>query len=459
MKFIYKCFYTSLLPSILLLFLSLGSHTTLLSQCPCDNPGGFSACIEPIVGAEVGDIECVDFTAYGFTNLESIQFSINYDIGTLSFMSCEYNEAHDVRSFCDIFGDPLVIAKADTSGILNALFFTFTGEPATLPEGEVMFTLCFEVVGQPGINSAISISNYGISGGIEVQQNNGDPNNPDDGTQIEDFCTQPAEVEVSCTVYNVYARGCGAPAGDPSGIIRTYACGGTGPYMYTINGDPIPGSYNEFDEAFERDLLPGSYTIVSTDALGNMRTTTVDLTDTQPLTVTMDTQNPSCPTSSLSDGRIQIIAEGGTGTYNYNWEIITDEGTEILSANIDRLNRLGNGTYKVSVTDEGGCVAANEETLFAAPITVIPNVSREARCEGRIGNVQLDIRGGTAPYEIDVTFPDGRVITYDDPDFSLEAGVYSYIVTDNAQITCSSEEGTFEVTTEKMLSIEGEPQK
>lgn len=464
---------------VFVLIICLSTPLAISAQCPCNDPGGLSVCVEPIIGAEIGDIECVDFTTYGFTNIESGLFPIHYNTDVLRYVRCDLSNDHDLTSFCSILnnpndenndGIPDIKAVADSTGVLTALYFTFTGIPASITDGDVLFTLCFEVVGEPGINSAISVSDYNVSGntqGIEFTQNNGDPNNPDDTIIITDFCTEPADVDVSCTAFGVYARGCGAPAGEASGTLTMYACGGTPPYSFTVNGNGVFGTYADFAEAIDQGLTPGSYTVVATDALNNTRSTILDLANSPLLSAALDVRNPSCPTSSLIDGRVTVLAEGGTGRYNYTWEITNDDGVELIQANLDVLNRLGNGTYRVSVTDESGCVAIAEETLFSAPISVNIETSREARCIGRTGAVLFNVLGGTpypgGGYDIELTFPNGDVREFDnfnirDP-LSLTAGTYQYLISDNASITCTSEMGTFDLEIQKELSLLGEPMK
>ena len=108
------------------------------------------------VGLMIGDLDapaggqiCVPITATGFTDIESIQLGIEWDPNVLSF-----DAENGVRG---IGISPVNInPNRVDEGQLNALWFLDT-QPVTVPDGGVLFEICFNVIGATGETTVISI--------------------------------------------------------------------------------------------------------------------------------------------------------------------------------------------------------------------------------------------------------------------------------------------------------------
>ena len=90
-------------------------------------------------------------------------------------------------------------------------------------------------------------------------------------------------------------------------------------------------------------------------------------------TVNIDLVGSACVNSST---QLQALVSGGSSPYTFNWE-----GPSSYTASAQSVNITSNGTYRVTVTDEKGCVAENtafiHELFEPLIITLQPEV-----CEG-----------------------------------------------------------------------------
>ena len=98
-------------------------------------------------------------------------------------------------------------------------------------------------------------------------------------------------------------------------------------------------------------------------------------------------------------GSAEVLAIGGTPPYNYSW----DNGQ--VGPFIDGLSE---GIYEVTVTDQNGCLRILQIEISNRSINASYLVEDNLcfnQCEG---NINLDIEGGTAPYDISIVNSDGE---------------------------------------------------
>ena len=99
--------------------------------------------------APAGGQVCVPITATDFTDIEGLTFGLEWDPNVLSF-----DPENGVRG---IGISPInVNANRADEGELNALWFLET-VPVTVPDGEVLFEICFNVIGSTGETTEINI--------------------------------------------------------------------------------------------------------------------------------------------------------------------------------------------------------------------------------------------------------------------------------------------------------------
>jgi subtilisin-like proprotein convertase family protein len=106
-----------------------------------------------------------------------------------------------------------------------------------------------------------------------------------------------------------------------------------------------------------------------------------------PLTVTTAGTNISC--NGGSDGTATATPSGGSTPYTYLW---TGGGTTASISN------LSEGTYTVTVTENGGMTATSSVTLTEPPVLNLTTSSTTATCGNSNGSATVSASGGTTPY-------------------------------------------------------------
>jgi hypothetical protein len=171
-----------------------------------------------------------------------------------------------------------------------------------------------------------------------------------------------------------------------SGVAPTYSWTGGG------TGSSISGK------------CPGTYTVTVTngDAAGCSVSKSVTIQNT-PLLVTnplstSDYNGYDVSCNGAHDGGAAANPSGGTGPYTYSWN--TNPAQTGATA-----TGLGAGNYTVIVTDDNGCVAVGNVTLFEPPLlttTAAPITNYNGynvRCHGGSdGAAEAYPAGGVAPY-------------------------------------------------------------
>ena len=170
---------------------------------------------------------------------------------------------------------------------------------------------------------------------------------------------------------------------EANGTAIVVADGGTAPYSYLWS--------NGKTTSLITDLIIGDYSVVVTDSLGCVDSTTVSVTEPPLLTATADSIDVLC--FGDSTGSVSVVALGGVGDYSYIW----DTGTADTTAIVDSLPQ---GIYTVIVTDTNGCTTTASTIINqpAAPLTgdlvVVDNL-----CFGEsFGSIDATINGGVLPY-------------------------------------------------------------
>jgi len=277
--------------------------------------------------------------------------------------------------------------------------------------------------------------NYSWTGPNGYTSTDQDPNNLEAGEYIvmvtdDNGCSQtdtvqlinPLSLNVSTSVTN---SNCGQADGSASASVT----GGTGiiTYSWTDTDD------NELSTSEDLDGVPaGVYNLIVSDENGCTETAVITITNVNG-SIAAEVTNPTC--NGGNDGTISISVINGSAPYTYQWS----DGTSLISTN-DTLLDATAGTYTLTVEDINGCIYTQSfDVLDPAPILgnpVITNVS----CAGNDGAVILGVTGGTEPYSITWTGPDGFNASGSSVS-NLEPGDYTYVIID-ANDCLSSEEVT-----------------
>lgn len=215
--------------------------------------------------------------------------------------------------------------------------------------------------------------------------------------------TQPPLLQPNVSQTNVTCNGAcnGTATSSPSG--------GVGPYSYSWapGGQTTPGISG---------LCPGSYTVTVTDANGCTRTQTVNITQPNPLNVTINASQITC--NSTCNGTAAASVSGGTPAYSYLWS----PGNQTTPS----LSNLCAGSYTVTVTDGNGCTNTASVTLTQPTALTLSQSHTDVSCFGSCdGTASVSVIGGNPGYTYSWA-PGGQTTASIN---SLCAGSYTVTVT------------------------------
>ncbi|MBL7809133.1 MAG: SprB repeat-containing protein, partial [Saprospiraceae bacterium] len=141
--------------------------------------------------------------------------------------------------------------------------------------------------------------------------------------------------------------------GTSQGWINLTIAGGNPGYLF--DWEHIPGAIDPEDLS---NLAAGTYTVTVTDASGCTQTATALVDESQQLQLSGVVVNPLC--AGGATGAINLTVTGGTIPYVYAWSIGLSGPA---FTNVEDPANLVADTYKVVVTDAGGCTASDLYTL------------------------------------------------------------------------------------------------
>ncbi|MES2396405.1 MAG: gliding motility-associated C-terminal domain-containing protein, partial [Bacteroidota bacterium] len=180
---------------------------------------------------------------------------------------------------------------------------------------------------------------------------------------------------------------------EKTGISVVTATGGSGSYSYLWN--TVPAQIGET----AINLSAGSYTVLVKDNNGCVRPVIAEFTIRQPESILTATAiSPYFNSSNIScnggrDGSINLTINGGTLPYDFSW---TGPGTFISTE--ENPSGLGAGVYNVNITDKNGCLTKTTITLVEPSLMASSVGSTPADCITSNGSADLDVIGGTQPY-------------------------------------------------------------
>jgi len=230
---------------------------------------------------------------------------------------------------------------------------------------------------------------------------------------------EPTEVTFTASVTNIACNG------SSTGSIQfATPTGGAGGYQYSVNN----GATFQASPTFN-GLAAGTYTLAVTDNEGCVVNGTATITQATALSFTFSVSNLTC--AGNNSGFIQLVAAGGSGTYEYS----IDGGVTFGTA--DAFVNLGAGAYNIVIRDAALCqttgvVTLTEPAALTATYTPAPT-SCNAVCDG---TVAVTASGGTGAYQYSgdggVTFNVTNNLT------GFCAGTYNIIVKDANNCSTSS---------------------
>ncbi|MFB9055577.1 T9SS type B sorting domain-containing protein [Mariniflexile ostreae] len=199
--------------------------------------------------------------------------------------------------------------------------------------------------------------------------------------------------------------------GDTNGSFIATAQGGLGNYVYTLqdaSGNDISPTPVQTRPGVFVDLPAGTYTVFVES--GDCDATSAQITITEPalpFDATFNTTNVVC--FGETDGELDIIATGGTGTIKY---AISPQLNQFFETS--KFENLAPGTYQAIAQDELGCYIVHDFVItepIPVILTLIPGSELPEICEGDLdGEFSVEISGGTLPYSVSLDNVDGPYI-------------------------------------------------
>lgn len=243
--------------------------------------------------------------------------------------------------------------------------------------------------------------------------------------------TQPAiGLAISSAVvsnFNGFSISC---FGAQNGSVNITVSGGYPGYTYSWTGP------NGFTAATEdiNNLNPGTYTVTIYD-ITNACPVTQSYTITEPQPVIFTGTMPNYNGYQVScfngtNGSINIVPTGGTGTYSYAWT-----GPNGFTAASQNLSNLMQGTYQLTLTDSNGCTAPVQSFTLTPPAALaITETHVNVLCFGQAtGAIDVTVTGGVVnglgTYTYAWTGPNGYMASSEDLT-AITAGVYNLTATD-----------------------------
>ena len=202
--------------------------------------------------------------------------------------------------------------------------------------------------------------------------------------------------------------------GESNGAISIEVAGGVGDYTFEWS--------NSMDTPNISGLPAGPYTVTIMD--NNMcQVVSNTFMVGQPDAIVIN----STIVNELNggDGEIELMVDGGTPNYSYEWDIVPDPG------NTSEVTGLDAGTYNVTVTDDMMCEQTASFVINAAnvPAPVVQIVTPVTCFGGSDGTISIMVNGGVGPYGYawDIVPDPGSIPN----PTGLSAGSYSVTVTDD----------------------------
>lgn len=195
-----------------------------------------------------------------------------------------------------------------------------------------------------------------------------------------------------------------------SGHIDLSVSGGQAPYTFHWSD----GADNQQRTA----LSAGTYHVTISDQAGCFIEEQFDLKATGDLELDFIQLPPTC--ADAQDGLLQVLPSGGVPPYTATW----DHGVTGME-----LVDISGGTYRLTLTDQAGCIIRDTVTLDPPdPLVLTGTVNPASATTG--GSIELNTTGGQPPYQY--TWPDGGSAS---ARYNLSLGTYNVTVTDGGGCT------------------------
>jgi gliding motility-associated-like protein len=186
---------------------------------------------------------------------------------------------------------------------------------------------------------------------------------------------------------------------------------GNDPYTYLWNNGASTSSLN--------NLCSGSYSVTITDSVGCEAQGTFIVPSSTPITLTSDSTQSTCGTSS---GSINLSVSGGSGPYTYSWN-----GPGVNNVSTQDLSNLTAGAYTVIVGDTNNCSQTLTTQVTNSDQPILSFAVSNATCGNPVGGINLTVTGSTGPFTYIWTGPNSFTASTQDIN-NVPSGDYTITV-------------------------------
>ena len=300
-----------------------------------------------------GDGICDEFELAGCAEAEACNYNAEAtdDDGSCFYANAELDcsgdclEDSDADGVCDAF---------EIEGCTDAIACNFNAD-ATDEDGSCdyaesaldCFGNCLEDADDDGV-----CDEFEVEGCTDEEALNFDSSATDDNGSCV-YCA----LEASSSVEHV---SCNGEADGTASVIFSGAYPDDAVMNFVLLPDGLPQNNGEF-----AGLSAGEYAVQATDASGCQATVMFEVLEPDPLLVLLDEVVGT--DQGVSEGSISISVIGGVGEYVYAWEQL--DGTYV--SDLEDLDNLEGGAYRVTVSDENGCSVTSFEIVVETIVGVL----------------------------------------------------------------------------------------
>jgi len=226
-------------------------------------------------------------------------------------------------------------------------------------------------------------------------------------TAVQTFTVlQPEEIKAAFISTQVSC------AGMNNGSINTVITGGTAPYSLLWNTGSSSANLS--------NIKAGNYSLSVVDGHSCKSTMSIDISEPLQLKFTSSFSNPSC--FGMNNGMCDVNVTGGTAPYTYLWN---DKSKSTGSS----INNIGQGNYKVVITDAMGCSMTQSFILQDPPVLKLSLTTIDEKCPGaNDGSASCKLTSGNGPFNFNWSQVGiGNINTAT----GLIPGAYSVTITNN----------------------------
>ena len=205
----------------------------------------------------------------------------------------------------------------------------------------------------------------------------------------------PMEILIKDTVHvQIY--------GQETGIIEIEVRGGAPIHEISWTGPSITAPVSSLRI---ENLKAGYYTVIVKDNVGCVASKVIQIKQPETLSVTPQKTDIKC---FGEKGNMLLYVSGGVAPYEYDWT--STNGFAQSGKGLSEAQNLAPGSYNVKITDSSGSfieypfVISNPEKV----VWILHESKTVLDCYGlNKGNINLEVTGGTRPYSIMWTYPNG----------------------------------------------------